>query len=118
LAIRHEKGKKDWGFDLTEFGKPEVFKKIVKGYKLKHRTERTSYGSLTHVWESPRVKLVTEHDPLSKKVPKGYGYEPNTGFAGYMGLTGKPAAVKRLAGAIRKKAAFIKQEDEGERSYI
>ena len=109
-----------WGFDLTDFGKAERFKNVLKQNQLplSARTKLMAKDMprryKVFVWQNKDVKMVTANNPITGKGTDGN----EIGYASYMGIEGKPLNVKRLAKSIRKNAVQIKEENPRENPYV
>jgi hypothetical protein len=115
------------GFDLTGFRSSEDFKRLLKQHKLsKGRRVGKSYVDYAGVpsksyqfeFRNKNVKLITANNPVTGQYADRRSRPVEKGYASYIGITGNPRLVKRLATSIRKRASFIKGESKGRRDFI
>lgn len=113
----------EWGFDLTDFGSAEKFKKLlrkhnlVSGYKREKVPVAGTDGYYMYTWSNKDVKLITANNPITGIHGINKGRRPQKGYASYIGIVGEKEAVKELADDIRKMAA-TKDESMYERVFI
>jgi len=118
----------EYGFDLTDFGSPVRFKKVLRENKLPLKGRKKckvfkdvfgKRGSYCHYeWGNKNVKLITGNNPITGKHGLVRGRQTEKGYASYIGIEGKPLAVRRLAKSIKRYAIYIKGENPKEREFI
>ena len=115
-------GKRQYGFDLTDF-KSGGFQKVLKGVGIRQKKgeEGRSHG---WEWKGSGILIVTGNDPIT-----GEYFSSSTGrspikrkaeknYASYIGVEGKSELVDKAVELIKKYATYIKNEDPKRRSYI
>ena len=117
----------EYGFDLTNFDGKAGFKKFLKENKLSEKALKKCVKSdrgtnkilyCQYEWKDKDVKLVTANNPITGVHGAIRGRGKEIGYASYMGIEGKPSAVKKLAKSIKKHASYIKGENPKEREFI
>jgi len=113
--------KREYGFDLTDFGSVENFKSLLKRHNLKRykkvKANPGEYSYNTFTWSAPGLKLITGNNPITGEYSsKNRGNEK--GYASYMGIIGEEEKVRALAEDIKKTATYIKGENSSEREFI
>lgn len=103
----------EYGFDLTDFGSVDKFKKVLKNNKLpmsaKKKCEKSSYGELcSFEFANKDVKLITANNPLTGEHANYPSRPKEKGYASYIGLTGKKESVSKLKTSIVANAEMIK----------
>jgi hypothetical protein len=121
------KGTLLWGFKRVHLG-IDGFKALFKsiGASLKPRKVTKKYAIAGHTsgyddyrWKGRSVTIVTNDNPLTGEY-QGEIRDDHLGYAHYMGLTGKHAAVKRAVSYIKRHNAHRDWSDEsvGKRGFI
>ena len=117
-----KEGKRQHGFDLTDF-KRGGFQKVLKGVGIRQSKGEEGRSSGWE-WKGPGILIVTGNDPIT-----GEYFSSSTGrspikrkaekdYASYIGIEGKPDKVADAVAAIKANARYIKGESPGKRKYI
>ena len=117
-----KEGKRQHGFDLTDF-KPNGFQKVLKGLRIrpKAKLDRNESG---WEWKGSGILIVTGNNPITGEYASSASgkspvkRKPEKNYASYMGVEGKSELVDKAVELIRKYATYIKREDPKRRSYI
>ena len=115
------KGKLKWGFKGIPLGL-KGFQGLFRSIGAKKvpfvEVEQTSFGTLeTFFWKGKDVTVITNDNPLTG----WFGGEirnDHIGYAHYVGIEGKSAAVKRAVKFIKNKLGDDLEETPGKRGYI
>lgn len=127
----HSTGKRqiEWGFDLTNFGSPDAFKRVLraigasaKGHKKVEKglspVTNLPWTSAQWIWKGKNVTLTTGCNPITGQLYDGPPEHDRIGYASYMGLTGEESAVLRAVEVIKAEASGIKDESPYKRDFI
>ena len=117
-----KEGKRQHGFDLTDF-KRGGFQKVLKGVGIRQSKGEEGRSSGWE-WKGPGILIVTGNDPIT-----GEYFSSSTGrspikrkaekdYASYIGVEGDTKKVDLAVELIKKWASYIKKEDPNRRSYI
>ena len=113
-------GKKQHGFDLTDF-KSGGFQKLLKLLQIKPKGKLTKSGHGVHQWEwkGKNILIVTGNNPITgeyanQNVPR----KKEKNYASYIGVEGSPDLVKHAVDLIKQYSTYIKGESPGKRSFI
>ena len=115
----------EWGFDTTDFDTEKNFsdfltKNKIGRAKLSCKADTDYKGNPIKLcqfeWKGKNVKLITSNNALTGKMAN-YDQITDLGNAGYIGITGKPAQVEKLAKSV-KKFAYTKDESKCKRGFI
>ena len=115
-----------WGFDITDFNSAKNFKALLKrnnlkSYKREHHTyDIGDYHAewYHYIWESPKIHMVTQNNPITGIYATPKARDPQKGFASYVGIQGDRNAVKKLVKDIKNITMDIKAESPNERQFI
>ncbi len=125
-SLKSTSSKLQWGFDLTDF-KPDGFQKVLKELGIPQeyvrswhepdetRNERVGRG---FVWEGEGIMIETKNNPITGQYGTERMREPETNYAGYIGITGLPDQVKNAVKLIKKNTTYRKGESPNEREFI
>ena len=111
------------GFDLADCGSSDKFKKILKENKIPIKTKkkceklRTGGEYCKFHWKGKDVEIITGNNPITGEYREKGVRPKDKGYASYIGIEGKPEAVKKLVSSIKKKCSF-KDESKGRRDFI
>ena len=115
-----KEGKRQHGFDLTDF-KPNGFQKVLKGLRIrpKAKLDRNESG---WEWKGNGILIVTGNNPITGEFATKRDGKPTRknekDYASYIGIEGKPELVKQAVELVHKWASYVKDESPGRRSYI
>lgn len=116
-----QKSERQWGFDLTSFGEGETgkntFLSILTECEISPKPIHDK-DSRSYIFANPYVMIVTANNPITGKYGAPKQRSPELGYASYIGIEGSPSLVEKIAGLIRLKAEFIKEEVKHERQFI
>lgn len=91
------------GFDLTDISAAK-WKDLMFIIRGPLKPEKIS-GQLGWHWQGENVLVVTANDPISGVYHSG-GREVEKDYAGYIGIEGDPAAVKKVVQFIKKNSSY------------
>ena len=115
LARLLKEGKRQHGFDLTDF-KNKGFEKVLKGLKIKPVADHQ--GNKGYFWKGNGILIVTGNNPITGEYTDPGRRKPEKNYASYMGVEGDSKKVDLAVELIHKFSTYIKNEDPKRRSYI
>lgn len=110
---RAQASKLEWGFKRVHLG-VDGFTRLFKLIGATTKPRKTAPE--TYHWRGRGVTIITNDNPFTGE----FGGElraDHVGYAHYVGVTGKPAAVQRVVKFIRSRISDV-EESEGTRGYI
>ena len=110
-----KEGKKQYGFDLTDF-KNKGFEKVLKKLGIKPVADHK--GNKGYFWKGSSILIVTGNNPITGEYTDPGRRKAEKNYASYMGVEGDSKKVDLAVELIRKFATYIKNEDPKRRSYI
>ncbi len=115
--------KRQYGFDLTDFGDEKTFKKVLKknnlSIKSKKECEQTDIGTYCKFrWKNKKLELITGCEPIKGECRGPYHRKVDKGYTSYIGIEGEEKAVEKLAADINKHAIWIKGQNRRGREFI
>ena len=117
LARLLKEGKRQHGFDLTDF-KRGGFQKVLKALGIKPKAQEGRSSGWE--WKGNGILIVTGNDPITgeyysqSKIKR----KAEKDYASYIGVEGDTKKVDLAVELIKKWASYIKKEDPNRRSYI
>tara|TARA_Y100000593_G_C4293722_1_gene329543 strand:+ start:502 stop:909 length:408 start_codon:yes stop_codon:yes gene_type:complete len=111
-------GRRQYGFDLTDF-KPNGFQKVLKGLGIRQKKGEEGRSSGWE-WKGRGILIVTGNDPITGEYKSNSKIKRKAekNYASYIGLEGDSKMVEKAVELIHKYASYIKNEDPKRRSYI
>ncbi len=115
--------KRQYGFDLTDFGDEKTFKKVLKENNLsinsKKECEHLPHGTYCKFRrKNKKLELITGCEPIKGVCIGPLKRKADKGYASYIGIEGEEKAVEKLAADINKHAIFIKGQNPKGREFI
>ena len=115
--------KRQYGFDLTDFGDVKTFEKVLKNNKLpinsKKECEHLPHGTFCKFRrKNKKLELITGCEPIKGVCIGPSKRKTDKGYASYIGIEGEEKAVKKLAADINKEAIWIKGQNSRGREFI
>ena len=113
-----KEGKKQHGFDLTDF-KKKGFQKVLKGLRINQKKCEEGRSSGWE-WKGNGILIVTGNDPITGEYfsQSAVKRKAEKDYASYIGVEGQQDKVELAVDLIRKWSSYIKNEDPNRRSYI
>ena len=115
-------GRRQYGFDLTDF-KSGGFQKVLRGLGIRQKKGEEGRSSGWE-WKGRGILIVTGNDPITwEYFSSSTGRSPikrkaEKNYASYIGLEGDSKQVEKAVELIHKYASYIKREYPKRRSYI
>lgn len=114
------------GFDLTSFGTPTKFRKVLRVNQLKpsrsviHKggSEGYHYKYKTYVWKGKGLEMRTGNNPITGMYSEPKQRPPEKGYASYIGIKGTPQRVAKLVKTIKSTTRDIKGYNPKENEFI
>ena len=118
LARLLKEGKRQHGFDLTDF-KRGGFQKVLKALRINQKKGEEGRSSGWE-WKGPGILIVTGNDPITGEYKSNSSIKRKAekDYASYIGVEGKSELVDKAVELIHKYSSYIKNEDPKRRSYI
>jgi hypothetical protein len=112
-----KEGKRQHGFDLTDF-KRGGFQKVLKALGIKPKAQEGRSSGWE--WKGNGILIVTGNDPITGEYysQSNIKRKAEKDYASYIGVEGKSELVDKAVELIKKYASYIKNEDPKRRSYI
>ena len=118
LARLLKEGKRQHGFDLTDF-KRGGFQKVLKALRINQKKGEEGRSSGWE-WKGPGILIVTGNDPITGEYKSNSSIKRKAekDYASYIGVEGKKELVAQAAELIKANASYIKREEPGKSGYI
>jgi hypothetical protein len=112
-----KEGKRQHGFDLTDF-KNGGFQKVLKALGIRPKAQEGRSSGWE--WKGNGILIVTGNDPITGEYysQSSIKRKNEKNYASYIGVEGDSKKVDLAVELIRKYATYIKKEDPKRRSYI
>ena len=123
--VHHEAAETAVGFDCTDFGDAETFRRVLESVNLDPEDDRyrldagDETDAVAHVWANDAVMIQTGNDPLSGEYGEpSANRDPEPGYASLIGIEGREHAVGSLFREVKRHAAEIDDVDGTGRAFI
>lgn len=120
--VHHVNNEHQAGFDLTDFGNPEPFAKMLDSLGLNsywnyYRVE-TSPGNYLFVWANDEGMILTGNNPITGDYRRTQERLNEEGYASYIGIEGTESFVKEAINHIIEYSTNYKELDRNRRGFI